>query len=80
MDKRAIKPRVSKMNLAIVISTRSLYLGILRVHSNTPPDLKADFILANPPFNQKDWGIDLYKMMPVGNMEYHQMETPTMDG
>jgi len=25
------------------------------------PDLRADFIIANPPFNQKDWGGDLLK-------------------
>src|SRR2546422_7764459 len=25
-------------------------------HNNLPPALKADFILANPPFNMSDWG------------------------
>ena len=25
-------------------------------HDDSHPDLKADFILANPPFNVKDWG------------------------
>lgn len=25
-------------------------------HNDRFPDLKADFILANPPFNMKDWG------------------------
>jgi type I restriction enzyme M protein len=23
------------------------------------PDLKADFVLANPPFNQSDWGQEI---------------------
>ena len=26
-------------------------------------DLKADFILANPPFNASDWGRENYKMI-----------------
>ena len=42
------------------------------------PDLKADFILANPPFNQSDWGIDIlqedgrwkYGVPPNGNANY----------
>ena len=24
------------------------------------PDLKADYVLANPPFNQSDWGGDIF--------------------
>jgi type I restriction enzyme M protein len=27
-------------------------------HRDLHPDLKADFILANPPFNMSDWGVD----------------------
>ena len=42
------------------------------------PDLKADFILANPPFNQKDWGQEIlhddarwqYGMPPKNNANY----------
>jgi len=42
------------------------------------PDLKADFVIANPPFNQKDWGIDIlqedarwkYGIPPKGNANY----------
>ena len=45
------------------------------------PDLKADFILANPPFNQKDWGIDIlqddarwkYGLPSDGNANYGWM-------
>lgn len=45
------------------------------------PDLKADFILANPPFNQKDWGIDILQddarwklgVPPNGNANYGWM-------
>ena len=58
------------------------------------PDLKADFILANPPFNQKDWGQEIlhddarwqYGMPPKNNanyawiqhMLYHLSPTGTM--
>jgi type I restriction enzyme M protein len=42
------------------------------------PDLKADFILANPPFNMKDWGADRlkddvrwkYGQPPAGNANF----------
>jgi type I restriction enzyme M protein len=45
------------------------------------PDLKADFILANPPFNQKEWGIDILQddarwkhgMPPSGNANFGWM-------
>jgi type I restriction enzyme M protein len=48
--------KLAKMNLAI----RSISGNLGDVPGNTffkdqHPDLKADFIMANPPFNQKDW-------------------------
>ena len=53
--------KLSKMNLAIrninsqfvVWNTEGSFL------KDAHPDLKADYILANPPFNQKDWGVGL---------------------
>lgn len=49
--------RLAKMNLAIRgIDTN---LGLEHAdsfHRDLHPDLKADFILANPPFNSSDWG------------------------
>ncbi len=45
----------AKMNLAI----RGIEGRIAHgdgFHNDRHPDLKADFILANPPFNVKDWG------------------------
>jgi len=47
-------------------------------HKDELPDLKADFILANPPFNISDWGGDRlredvrwkYGVPPVGNANY----------
>jgi len=48
--------KLAKMNLAI----RGIANNLGEVHGNTFAkdqhlDLKADFIMANPPFNQKDW-------------------------
>jgi type I restriction enzyme M protein len=49
--------RLCKMNLAI----RGIDVDLGRenadtFHNDLHPDLKADFILANPPFNVSDWG------------------------
>jgi hypothetical protein len=46
------------------------------------PDLKADYILANPPFNQKEWGVDIlqedgrwkYGTPPNGNANFAWMQ------
>lgn len=53
--------RLARMNLAIrgidganvKWNTEGSFLN------DAHPDLKADYVLANPPFNQKDWGGDL---------------------
>ena len=42
--------------------------------------LKADYILANPPFNLSDWGADKLKDDPRWNMAYHRQVTPTLPG
>ena len=47
-------------------------------HNNRHPDLRADYILANPPFNVSDWGGDRlrddrrweYGVPPVGNANF----------
>ncbi len=47
-------------------------------HNDLHPDLKADFVLANPPFNDSDWGGDrlqddarwIYGTPPTGNANY----------
>ncbi len=54
--------RMAKMNLAI----RSIEANLGPHHEDTfrrdlHKDLKADFILANPPFNLKDWGGELLR-------------------
>jgi type I restriction enzyme M protein len=54
--------RLAKMNLAI----RQIDGNLGKEHADTfhhdlHPDLKADFVLANPPFNDSDWRGDLLK-------------------
>src|SRR5258705_198958 len=54
--------RLAKMNLAI----RGIDGNLGKEHADTfhrdlHPDLKADYVLANPPFNDSDWRGDLLK-------------------
>ena len=69
--------RLAKMNLAI----RSIEGQIAHgdsFHNDRHPDLKADFILANPPFNVSDWGGERladdkrwrYGVPPKGNANF----------
>ncbi len=76
--------KLSKMNLAIrninskfvAWNTEGSFL------KDAHPDLKADFILANPPFNQKEWGVKLlqedgrwkYGTPPNGNANFGWMQ------
>ncbi len=46
--------RLSKMNLAIRGIDAQIAHGD-SFHNDQHPDLKADFVLANPPFNDSDW-------------------------
>ena len=52
--------RLAKMNLAIRGIDGQIAHGDT-LHNNRHPDLKADYILANPPFNVSDWGGELLK-------------------
>ena len=69
--------RLARMNLAIRGIDTKLELGDTFLNDRHP-DLKADFILANPPFNISDWsGEQLrddirwkYGLPPVGNANY----------
>ncbi|MBM3181238.1 MAG: SAM-dependent DNA methyltransferase [Chloroflexi bacterium] len=69
--------RLAKMNLAIRGIDAKLELGDTFLNDKHP-DLKADFILANPPFNISDWsGEQLrddvrwkYGAPPTGNANY----------
>jgi type I restriction enzyme M protein len=69
--------RIGKMNLAIHGLTGELRLGNTLLDDQLK-DLRADYILANPPFNQKKWGAaqvadDVrwkYGAPPDGNANY----------
>ena len=71
--------RLAAMNLAI----RGLSVDLGKSHADTFandqfPDLKFDYIMANPPFNISDWGGEKYEndvrwkygRPPVGNANY----------
>ena len=69
--------RLAKMNLAIRGIEGQIAHGD-SFHNDCHPDLKADFILANPPFNVSDWGGDRladdkrwqYGVPPKGNANF----------
>jgi len=69
--------RLAKMNLAIRGIDGQIGHGDT-FHDDRHPDLKADFILANPPFNVSDWGGDRLRedkrwqfgVPPAGNANY----------
>jgi type I restriction enzyme M protein len=69
--------RLAKMNLAIRGIEGQIAQGDT-FHDDKFPDLKADFILANPPFNVSDWGGERlrddkrwkYGVPPVGNANF----------
>jgi len=71
--------RLAKMNLAIRQIENNLGKEQAdSFHRDLHPDLKADFVLANPPFNDSDWRGDLlkedkrwkYGTPPVGNANF----------
>ena len=71
--------RLAKMNLAVRgIDADIQWNNEGSFHKDELPDLKADFILANPPFNISDWGGDRLRedarwkfgVPPVGNANY----------
>jgi type I restriction enzyme M protein len=69
--------RLAKMNLAIRGIEGQIAHGD-SFHNDCHPDLKADFILANPPFNVSDWRGELlkgdkrwkYGVPPPGNANF----------
>lgn len=72
--------RLAKMNLAIrgIDSSQVKWNNEGSFLNDAHKDLKADFIIANPPFNVSDWGGDLMRtdgrwqfgVPPVGNANY----------
>lgn len=49
--------RLGKMNVLLHGINAEIRLGDSLLNDQFP-ELKADFVIANPPFNQKDWGAD----------------------
>lgn len=49
-------------------------------HKNELPDLRGDFILANPPFNISDGGAIGFGKMPAGGLELPPQVMQTMPG
>ena len=71
--------RLARMNLAVRgIDADIRWNNEGSFHKDELPDLKADFILANPPFNVSDWGGDrlredarwTFGVPPTGNANY----------
>ena len=71
--------RLAKMNLAIRgISNDLGKENADSFHRDLHPDLKADYVLANPPFNMSDWSGErlredkrwVYGVPPAGNANY----------
>lgn len=72
--------RLCKMNLAIrgIDSSNVLWNNEGSFLNDAHPDLKADFVIANPPFNDSDWSGELlrtdgrwkYGVPPVSNANY----------
>ena len=69
--------RLAKMNLAIRGIDAQIAHGDT-FHADKHPDLKADYVLANPPFNDRDWRGELlktdkrwlYGVPPAGNANF----------
>jgi type I restriction enzyme M protein len=76
--------KLSKMNLAIrnINSQFVAWNAEGSFLNDAYPDLKADYILANPPFNQSDWGQEIlqddarwkYGVPPAGNANFGWMQ------
>jgi type I restriction enzyme M protein len=76
--------RLSRMNLAIrgIDGSQIKWNSEGSFLKDAHPDLKADYILANPPFNQDEWGQELlrndprwqYGLPPSGNANYAWMQ------
>lgn len=69
--------RLAKMNMAIRGIGADIRYGDT-LHADQLPDLKADYVIANPPFNVSDWGGELlrndqrwkYGTPPTGNANF----------
>ena len=73
--------KLAKMNMAIRGIDASIAFGDT-LHTDKHKDLKADFVIANPPFNVSDWGGELlqddvrwkFGIPPKGNANFAWMQ------
>jgi type I restriction enzyme M protein len=73
--------KLAKMNMAIRGIDASIAYGDT-LHNDKHKDLKADFVIANPPFNVSDWGGELlqddvrwkFGVPPKGNANFAWMQ------
>jgi type I restriction enzyme M protein len=73
--------KLAKMNMAIRGIDASIAFGDT-LHNDKQKDLKADFVIANPPFNVSDWGGELlqddvrwkFGIPPKGNANFAWMQ------
>jgi type I restriction enzyme M protein len=73
--------KLAKMNMAIRGIDASIAFGDT-LHNDKHKDLKADFVIANPPFNVSDWGGELlqddvrwkFGVPPKGNANFAWMQ------
>jgi len=71
--------RLAKMNLAIRGIDAQIAHGD-SFHSDQHPDLKADYVLANPPFNDSDWRGELLRNDKRWVMARRRAATPISPG
>lgn len=71
--------RLAKMNLAIrgIDSTNIRWNAEGSFLNDAHKDLKADFVIANPPFNMKDWGGELLRDDARWNILGQKLVPPT---
>ncbi|RFC34560.1 MAG: HsdM N-terminal domain-containing protein [Candidatus Nitrotoga sp. MKT] len=74
--------RLAKMNLAIrgIDSSQVKWNNEGSFLNDAHKDLKADFIIANPPFNVSDWSGELLRAMAAGNMAHRLRAMPISPG
>jgi len=70
------------MNLAVraIDSTQVVWNNEGSFLRDAFPNLKVQYILANPPFNDSDWARTCSAVIQDGNMGYHQPAMQTMLG
>lgn len=74
--------RLCKMNLAIrgIDASQVKWNTEGSFLNDAHRDVKVDYVIANPPFNDSDWSGDLCAMMDAGSMVCLLLEMPILPG